>query len=268
MLIDWFTVGAQALNFVVLLWLMKRFLYKPVLDAIDAREKHIASQLADADQKKAAAQTDRDDLRQKSEAFDQQRAELLAKATTEAAAERQKLLNAARQAADALAASRRDTMASDAKTLGHALRQRAQAEVFSVARQALTDLATVGLEASACDVFIARLRALEGPARDDLAAALDASKGGALVRTAFVLPAAQRAALHKAIDECFAMKANLNYEVAPALVGGIELSAHGQKFAWSIEDYLASLERGVDDLLKPAAKPMSPAPAAPAGSPA
>ena len=38
MLIDWFTVGAQVLNFLILVWLMKRFLYKPVLDAIDARE--------------------------------------------------------------------------------------------------------------------------------------------------------------------------------------------------------------------------------------
>ena len=43
MLIDWFTVGAQALNFLILVWLMKRFLYKPILHAIDAREKRIAS---------------------------------------------------------------------------------------------------------------------------------------------------------------------------------------------------------------------------------
>jgi len=42
MLIDWFTVGAQALNFLILVWLMKRFLYKPVLHAIDEREMRIA----------------------------------------------------------------------------------------------------------------------------------------------------------------------------------------------------------------------------------
>ena len=49
MLIDWFTVGAQALNFLILVWLMKRFLYKPILRAIDEREKRIASELADAE---------------------------------------------------------------------------------------------------------------------------------------------------------------------------------------------------------------------------
>ena len=56
MLIDWFTVVAQVVNFLILVWLLKRFLYKPILDAIDAREKRIASELADADAKKAAAE--------------------------------------------------------------------------------------------------------------------------------------------------------------------------------------------------------------------
>jgi F-type H+-transporting ATPase subunit b len=39
MLIDWFTVGAQAVNFLILVWLLKRFLYRPVLAAVDAREE-------------------------------------------------------------------------------------------------------------------------------------------------------------------------------------------------------------------------------------
>ena len=42
MLIDWFTVGAQVLNFLILVWLLKRFLYRPILHAIDAREQRIA----------------------------------------------------------------------------------------------------------------------------------------------------------------------------------------------------------------------------------
>ena len=68
MLIDWFTVGAQVLNFLILVWLMKRFLYKPILHAIDAREKRIATELADADAKKAEARTEREELRHKNEA--------------------------------------------------------------------------------------------------------------------------------------------------------------------------------------------------------
>ena len=80
MLIDWFTVGAQVLNFLILVWLMKRFLYKPILNAIDEREKRIATELADADAKKAEAQKERDDFQHKNEEFEQQRGALLSKA--------------------------------------------------------------------------------------------------------------------------------------------------------------------------------------------
>ena len=82
--IDWFTVVAQAINFLILVWLLKRFLYKPILHAIDEREKGIAAQLAEAEAKKAEAQKERDDFQHKNEAFDQERAALLKKATDEA----------------------------------------------------------------------------------------------------------------------------------------------------------------------------------------
>ena len=73
MLFDGFTVAAQTLNFLVLVWLMKRFLYKPILDAIDAREKRIALALADAAAKKTEAQQERDEFQKKNEVFDQAR---------------------------------------------------------------------------------------------------------------------------------------------------------------------------------------------------
>src|SRR5271165_6714309 len=98
MLIDWFTVGAQAINFIILVWLLKRFLYKPILDALDAREKRIAAELADADAKKAEAAKERDEFRHKNEAFDRQRVALLSKANEEAKAERRRLLDEARKA--------------------------------------------------------------------------------------------------------------------------------------------------------------------------
>src|SRR5476649_276177 len=110
MLIDWFTVGAQALNFLILVWLMRRFLYRPILNAIDAREKKIAAELADAAAKKAEAQKDRDEFQKKNTDFDQQRAALLGKATDDAKAEGRRLLDEAGKAADALSATRQEAL--------------------------------------------------------------------------------------------------------------------------------------------------------------
>src|SRR6185437_2066391 len=112
MLIDWFTVGAQALNFIILVWLLKRFLYKPVLNAVDAREKRIAAEIADADSKKAEAQKKRDEYQRKNEEYDQQRAALMSKATEAANDERQGLLDEARKAADALSVKRQEALRS------------------------------------------------------------------------------------------------------------------------------------------------------------
>src|SRR5277367_4579663 len=97
MLIDWFTVGAQAINFLILVWLLRRFLYKPVLAAIDAREKKVAAKIGDAESQEAKAKTAGEELRKRGEAFDSERAALMRKAAEEGAAERQGLIQAARK---------------------------------------------------------------------------------------------------------------------------------------------------------------------------
>jgi len=250
MLIDWFTVGAQALNFIILVWLLKRFLYKPILNAVDAREKRIAAELADADAKKAEAQKERNEFQHKNEEFDQLRAALLSKATDEAQAERQRLFDDARKAADALSAKRQEMLRSDADNLNQAIRRRTQQEVFAIARKALTDLATTSLEERMSEVFIRRLRSMDNKAKEGLAEALKTASQPALVRSAFDLSAEQRATIQKALNETFSAEVLVRFETMPDLVSGIELTTNGQKVAWSIADYLASLEKGVGELLK------------------
>lgn len=254
-MIDWFTVGAQALNFLILVWLMKRFLYQPILRAIDEREKRIARELADADAKRDAAQQERDEFQHKNEEFDRERADLLGKATEEVDAERQRLLDEARKAADALSAQRRDTLTRDQQSLHEEITRRTREEVFAIARKALTDLAGTGLEERMSAVFAHRLRALHGESKAGLAKALESASDPAIVRSAFDLPAEERAAIQKAINETFSADVHLRFETAPELVSGIELRANGQKVAWSIADYLASLEKGIGELLKERAKP-------------
>jgi F-type H+-transporting ATPase subunit b len=250
MLIDWFTVGAQALNFIILVWLLKRFLYKPILNAVDAREKRIAAKLADADEKKTEAQRERDEFQRKSKEFDQQRAALLTKATDEAKVERQRLLDDARKAADALSAKRQEVLRSDAHNLNRGIRRRTQQEVFAIARKALTDLAATSLEERMCEVFTRRLRTIDGKAKESLGEALKTASEPALLRSAFDLPAAQRAAIQKALNETFSADVHVRFETAPDLVSGVELSTNGLKIAWNIADYLSSLEKGVGELLK------------------
>jgi len=259
MLIDWFTVGAQALNFIILVWLMKRFLYQPILRAIDAREQRIAAELADAAAKQAEAKHERDAFQRKNEAFDEQRAARVKQMEGEVTAERQRLLDEARQAADVLSAKRQEALATETRNLDQAVGRWVQEEVFAIARKALTDLAATSLEERLADVFVQRLRALDGKAKASLVEAFGAATGPALLRSAFDLPPPARTAIQEALDQTFATKIQLRFETAPELIGGIELSSNGRKIAWSITDYLASLEDGVGDLLGRVASVPAPA---------
>ena len=257
MLIDWFTVGAQALNFVVLVWLMKHFLYQPVLDAIAAREKRIADQIADAVAREKQAATEQKTFEDKNTAFDQQRASLLEKATADARAEAQRLADDAQKAALALAAKHEHALARQAAHLQQTIASRAAHEVFAVARKTLTDLANVDLESRMVEVFTQHLSELQGPALAQLGVALSKNSDPAVVRSHYELPSSQQTAIRKAVKKTFSEDIPLRFETAGDAVCGIELSAGGQKLAWTIDEYLRDLEHAVAMLLVPASWPVA-----------
>lgn len=262
MLIDWFTVAAQTLNFLVLVWLLKRFLYKPVLDAIDARERGVAATLAEAAEKLALAEQARAELEQKNRQFDDDRVELLSQATAEAKTQRERLLTQARTAADVLRQQQQQALETQLQDLGEHITGRTRNEVFAIVRKTLGDLAETTLEERMAVTFMSRLGGLPSDAKNELIAALKADGGPVTVRSAFALTSPQRAAIQKALEECLGSVIALQFEVQPALVSGIEFSANGYKLAWTIDDYLATMEASVAAALR--RKPLTDVAAAPA----
>ena len=154
-----------------------------------------------------------------------------------------------------MSAKRQETLRNDAHNLNQAISRRAQKEVFAIARKALADLATTSLEERLGEVFTRRLREMDGNAKKGLGAALKTASDPAVVRSTFDVPAEQRAAIQNALNETFSAEIRVRFETAPDLISGIELTTNGQKVAWSIADYLLSLEKGVDELLKEKDKP-------------
>ncbi len=252
MLIDWFTVAAQVLNFIILVWLMKRFLYQPVLDAVAAREQKIAAELADAATAQTTAHQQQEEFQQKNQVFDEQRADMMLEARDAAKAARERLLREAREEADAASAHRAKSLLSETRHLHAEVTRHTQQQVFDISRRVLGDLAGVSLEQRVCEVFILRLQAVEGSAMATLDAAIRTVSDAqpAMLRSAFELPAAQRTAIQTALNESFGRSIPLTFQATPELVSGIELSAQGQKLAWSISEYLAALSVDVHQQLK------------------
>ena len=250
MLIDWFTVGAQAVNFIVLVWLLKRFLYKPILSAIDTREKRIATQMTAAALQKDEAQREREDFDERSKQFGKERDALMAKAVLEVEAERKRLLDDARTLADALLTEQKSAAHESALALADRLQQLIATEAFEVARRALADLASADLEERMAEVFAYRLRRLMPESKTALDAALKAQHSSALVRSRFELGTKAQATIRTALQETFSASVALSFETAPATLCGIELSVGGQRVSWDIAEYLNSLAVKIEALLR------------------
>jgi F-type H+-transporting ATPase subunit b len=263
MLIDWFTVIAQTLNFLILVWLMKRYLYKPILHAIDQREKLIAAELADADAKKAEARKERDEFQYKNDEFDRQRAALMNQATDEAQVEQQRLLDEARKTADALRAKGQESLKNDALNLHQAIRRRTQQEVFAISRKVLMDLAGTTLEERMLALFLSRLTLIQGEEKEQLLAAIKATQHPVVVRTTFGLSPERSASTEAALQETLGSELQVRFETAPELISGIELVTDGHKVAWSIADYLRLMETSIAGLLDNKDKPGTEAELAP-----
>jgi F-type H+-transporting ATPase subunit b len=250
MLIDWFTVGAQALNFAILVWLLRRFLYKPVLSAIDAREKRIAQESADVDRQKSELQISRDQLQAKSETFDDQCGALLAKAALDAKAEGERLLSNARQAAECLTSKRNAALHVELTGLNDQLARLAVAESLNIARAALKDLAGVDLEERISEVFARRLREMDPKARESFGISLKRPDIESVVASSFELSDRDQGTIQAAVNETFSADIRLHFETSSNIIGGIELNSGGQRLSWTITDYLKDLEGRVAALLK------------------
>jgi F-type H+-transporting ATPase subunit b len=249
-LIDWFTVGAQAVNFLILVWLMKRFLYKPVLAAIDAREQKIAGELQQAADAKTQAGKEREDLRVRTEALQGQREELLRAAATAADVERKHLLEEARRESQQLRSKAIAALTAEQAELKLEVVSRTREEAFALSRKILVDLADASLEDQMLEVFVRRVASLnDGQRAQIMAPSGSAHSRPAVLRSAFELTPAQQANMATAFSRWPCEGATLQFETAPDLISGLELTVDGQKLSWNATAYLVTLEEKAQGLL-------------------
>ena len=241
--INWFTVIAQILNFFLLVWLLKKFLYKPILDAINKRENNIRAQLEDAEAKKAEALTEQEAFKQKNLTFDEEKKDLMDKVIATSKEVSTKLMETARTEAEALKTRLGEAEKEKQKNRDGALAHHIQQEVFAISRKALSYIATSSLEEQVTSVFIQRLIALKGNELNEFKNAF--KRNEITLRSAFPLPEAQQNQIEKLANELLDTKVKLIIEVAPELIGGIELATKEYKLSWSISGYLNSLEEQV-----------------------
>lgn len=246
--INWFTVIAQIVNFLILVWLLKRFLYKPVLNAIDEREKKIASQLEDAATKKAEAKKDQDLFRLKNETFDRERSEKMNEVHQQIDFEKQRLFEEVRKESTALRLKFEDSFKQQEQEIADRLKQKTKDAVFKIASKTLSDLASANLEEQVVNVFIEKIKDLDGVAKSKFIDSIKNNEGAITIKSVFDLSASSKKELENAIEKVTGKQNDLQYRLEPKIVSGIEIETASYKLSWNIESYLDSLNK--DSILK------------------
>jgi F-type H+-transporting ATPase subunit b len=251
MLINWFTVISQAINFLILLWLMKRFLYKPILTAIDKRETKIAETIAKTKVEKEKIDVLKIEVQKKKSDFENNQNELLKKGQEDAKQEKTKLLKDAKNEADESRKKWHESLVTEQKDINEKFQQLVLDEIFSITQKALKDLASVQLEESMTQVFIDRLTSLAPEEITVFKLALKTQSSPLIVQSTFSLTEAQQKDIQDTVQNIFESTLSLQFETSPSLVSGIRLTINGKRIEWSITNYLENLQTKMSEIVKP-----------------
>lgn len=245
MSIDWVNVIAMVVNFLVLVFLLRRFLYGPILKIMDEREQKITRREEAAAAKARRAEEVAAAYREKMASLQARDQELLEEARRAAAAERSSLTAAARLEVDQMRRRWQEALAREKESFARELRRRVAGQACLIARRCLQDLADARLEEMVWHVFLTKVERLPAEERSKVKAALSAEGAKLQVRSAFDLDQAKLEQLQGRLGEMLSVDFSLDYRTDPGLVCGLELEAGGHRVAWSVDSYLEDVEKHI-----------------------
>ncbi|NNU80083.1 hypothetical protein HMH01_06495 [Halovulum dunhuangense] len=250
MQIDWLTVVAQIVNFLVLVWLLQRLLYRPITDAMARREHRIETRLSEARAARAEVEAETEKLRAQRQDLEARREEALREARQSASDLRRELeedlrkeMEARRRTWEAHLKDARDDFAAR-------LRQRAGHQVVDIVARVLRDYAGSDLAGQVADTFVDRLANLDAEARGRLKAAAARADGPVRVESSVPLRPAARSQITRAIHAHIAPDMGVDYGEDDGLLLGLRLSVGEQTVEWSAARFLGRLETTLDEVIE------------------
>ncbi len=248
-MIDWFTVAAQAVNFLILAGLLKHFLYDRVVNAMDERERRIQERLDEADRKWNEAERKKDSFENKQRELEDRRENMIADAKREAEKKRDQLIEDAREEARGEREKWLDSLDRERETFLGELKTMMTREVGAVAAKALREMADADVDEKMADVFTERLEALSGDALEEIRSGPRGSTR-AYVDSAFELPPGRKSRITRVIHEKLGEDLEVDYRVADDMALGVRLSVEDRRVSWTIEDYLSEIEERALEFLR------------------
>lgn len=249
--INWITVTAQIVNFLVLVWLLQKFLYHPIVDAMDKRQQQIADRVKAAEEREQAAATKVQRFQEKEDALAEQTEQILERSRAEVSEKKRQLMDDARREVNEARAQWQQQLTEEKQAFIAGLRRLAAEGVTTVATQVLKELADSQLESQIVSRFIDELASLTPDVRRRLADVRQPVR----VFTAFELDEEVSERVVSALRAHLANDLQIHFERSADPLCGIELDVDGYRIDWNFAAFMEQLDERIDaalDSLEPA----------------
>jgi len=235
---DWITVLAQLVNFLMLVWLLNRFLFRPVLAVMASRENLIDEQLQEASLQIRQADSVRQKYQTEINALEAEKDAILSAAVTQAEADERKLMDNAREKINKRRNTWLDSLEIEKQELANVFKQSIATTVSTISENLLRRISNRGLNDQMVDSFIDQLNTLDSSTKDRIRA----NQQIITIVSAEPVNSRSRRILTKALQEQFDYEQDINYQIDQQLIAGLRLHVDGFGLDWNLSNMLESLE--------------------------
>ena len=213
----------ELINFAVLVWILHRFLYRPVLAAIDRRRAAVEKSLAQAKTARDEAAALKSQVEERLASWERERAEAKGKLAVELAAQRDKALAETARAAEQERARLAALQAKQERERRSADEQQALEQAAGFAARLLERVSGSELDARLVELLAADLAALPKDRLGALSEAARGADGSVAVQSARPLSQAARTRLERALSQSLGVECRAQYAVDETLLGGVRV---------------------------------------------
>lgn len=238
MTFDTTTFVLEILNFLVLMWLLKHFFYRPVQAAIAARQRAVQQVLDDARSERANAETLREEYQQHLHAWEIERQSKLQDLEHFLAEEREQQLAKIRTAAADEKARLDACGEKEQEALRHELQVQARQDALMFATRLLQRLSSAALDQRILQVLSEDLDKMTADEVNTLKNAAEDCGNVVELQSAFPLTSEVVDTLQKQLAHTLTCAVTVSASVDPQLIGGIRLAIGSQRLHLNLQDEL------------------------------
>lgn len=244
--IDLFTFVAQVINLVILLFLLRKFLYLPVLKAVEERQKAIAAELEEAEKSRKKALQDEEKCAEKLKEINEHKQEIIAKTQEEADRLAVELNDKAKKQYEVSKENWQKKILAEQDSYVAGMQKSVAEQFGNFAGKAMEQMADAALDELVVRKFMNKLRSLPEEQKTEYANSFGKQKNF-LLQTAFEISTPVKKQLEDLLRTEWSLSGDVkfSYQVSKELISGICVQAGEQSLDWSFQKYLAEFKNNV-----------------------